>query len=371
MMLTSFSVTNFRGFNETVTFRLDQASDYQFQSDLVAGPHVRKAIVYGANASGKSSLCNALADIVTMLTDNYVSPNLVSRTNYGSSLNPAEMPCSFVYELEEEGERIRYEYSRSKQSLIEEKLFSDGRLVAGFNGNEPFVDYDHFPELSKQALASYNKTISFIKYLSRSGFSFKKKTVANLMKFADGLLLFRSVIHGNEFAGFVPTSMTLTKVLVDTDGLEDFRAFLRECGIDYQLEIVPTADPNSPELRVVFPHESRNFFDVASTGTRYLLLFFTWVRLLSNKASLLIIDEFDAYYHDDVAISVFSVLRKLDYPVIVTTHRTCLMANSIARPDCVFLLQNNAIKPLAQLTDRELREANNIEKLYRNGAFTE
>ena len=47
------------------------------------------------------------------------------------------------------------------------------------------------------------------------------------------------------------------------------------------------------------------------------------------------------------------------------------MSNDIMRPDCLFLMHKNKIKSLSSLTDKELRSAHNIEKMYRSGAFDE
>ena len=371
-MLSKFSVTNFRGFDKTITLRLDQASDYRFQNDLVQGDFISKAIIYGNNGSGKSSLCNALADIVSVLTDTFQSTLLINPLNYGSSLNPINTPCTFDYEILEAGERIRYVYAKNRSSLLEEHLYSNEKEVLSARGGVFEIDYSHFPELKGTSfLTSYNKTVSLVKYLSRTGLSFRNPTIERIVRFAQGLLLFRSLIYGNEFAGFLPNSFSLAKLLEKDDGVKDFEEFLHDCGIDYKLVLRPTPDPNAPDLLVRYPYELRSFFDVASSGTQYLLLFYTWIRVLEEKASLLIIDEFDAYYHDDVAVKVFNAIRKRNYQTILTTHRTCLMQNSTSRPDCVFLLNRGSIKPINQLTDRELREANNIEKLYRNGAFSQ
>lgn len=372
-MLLSFSVRNFRCFGDETIFRFDQASDYQFQEDLTEDGIVKKAIVYGDNGAGKSTLCKAMADVVSVLTDFFYSPQLITPLNYGSSNRPVTENTSFCYELLIERERIRYEYVKNRLGLVGERLFSNGVLVLENSYKSTYINFDHFPELkSSDVLKSYSKTASLVKYLSRTGFSFAKKTITRLVSFVNGILFFRAEMDGNQFVGLRPSPHSMIRILQVTNSLHEFEEFLSKNKIKYKLQIESTADPNQPQLKVVFKEEIRDFFDVASTGTRYLLLVFSWLKVLEieQKPSFLVIDEFDAYYHDDVAINVFSELRKLGMQVVITTHRTCLMQNSIARPDCVFLLQNGSIKSLPELTDRELREANNIEKLYRGGAFT-
>ena len=67
-MLKRFEVENFKGFDERVVLDLT-ARDYSFNSILVKNGIVNKAIIYGKNGIGKSSLGIALFDIIGHLTD--------------------------------------------------------------------------------------------------------------------------------------------------------------------------------------------------------------------------------------------------------------------------------------------------------------
>lgn len=45
------------------------------------------------------------------------------------------------------------------------------------------------------------------------------------------------------------------------------------------------------------------------------------------------------------------------------------MSNDLPRPDSYFLLENNSIKAISDLTGKELRQAHNLQKMYKMGAF--
>ena len=113
-----------------------------------------------------------------------------------------------------------------------------------------------------------------------------------------------------------------------------------------------------------------DFFEIASRGTKSLTLFYAWLIRL-NDVSFVFIDEFDAFYHVDLAKRVVEELLKLNVQAILTTHDTTIMTNDLLRPDCYFVLSEGKIKSLPDLTEKELRQAHNLEKMYRAGVFNE
>ena len=93
--------------------------------------------------------------------------------------------------------------------------------------------------------------------------------------------------------------------------------------------------------------ESYSFFDFSIT---YLLLVFMMILI------------------------IFSYIRKRSYDYVLlqiftTTHNTDLMSNDLLRPDCYFLLKDNKIKAISDLTEKELRQAHNLQQMYKAGAF--
>ena len=69
VMLKKFSVENFKGFQDKITFDIGSPSNYNFNSEIIKNGCVTKGIIYGINSSGKSNLGLAIFDIITHLTD--------------------------------------------------------------------------------------------------------------------------------------------------------------------------------------------------------------------------------------------------------------------------------------------------------------
>ena len=68
IMLKRFEVENFKGFENNIVLDLS-AREYAFNKNMVVNNVVNKAIIYGKNGVGKSSLGIALFDITSHLTD--------------------------------------------------------------------------------------------------------------------------------------------------------------------------------------------------------------------------------------------------------------------------------------------------------------
>lgn len=96
-----------------------------------------------------------------------------------------------------------------------------------------------------------------------------------------------------------------------------------------------------------------------------MALFYYWY-IRMEKASFVFIDEFDAFYHFELSESVQRHLKQISgVQIFTTTHNTDLMSNDLLRPDSYFLLENNRIQDISELTEKELRQAHNLQKMYK------
>jgi hypothetical protein len=149
--------------------------------------------------------------------------------------------------------------------------------------------------------------------------------------------------------------------------LREFEHFLHESGIEDNLTVKTNAD--GKKILCFDTETPLPFFKVASSGTRTLYTFFYWYKT-ARDVSFMFIDEFDAFYHFELAESIVSLLERMpNTQVILTSHNTNLLTNKIMRPDCYFVLTKDKLTALANATTRELREGHNLEKLYMSGEF--
>ena len=371
-MLKKFEVENFKGFSQRLIWDLT-ARDYAFNRNLERNGIVNKAIIYGKNGIGKSSLGLALFDLTIHLTDKE-RINSAYLNNYRNLLAP-EKPVSFAYTFQFDQTEIIYEYQKMDPDyLICEKLTVDGKVIIDYNyliKQKQYVDPKVQGSLNIELV---DNKLSVIKYLYRNQVSGENPAITEMMQFCENMLWFRSLSDGNTYAGFTNGRATLAENLYQSGKIREFEHFLQENGLQYELEFESVNGIH--ELRAIFRNGDQvyktSFESIASTGTKALYLFFNWNIIAFKKLSFLFIDEFDAFLHYESSEYVIRELNKNSrFQSVVTTHNTYLMNNKLTRPDCCFIMTENQISSLKNATPRELREGHNLEKLYLSGEFGE
>jgi len=179
-------------------------------------------------------------------------------------------------------------------------------------------------------------------------------------------LWFRS-LDENRYIGYKTKSSDYFDFIFDPAILKEFEQFLHAAGITKGLTV--NRDHDGKQRLYFDTATPLPFFRVASSGTKALYNFFYWYKT-AKDVSMMFIDEFDAFYHYELAETIVSLLEKMSQTqVILTSHNTNLLTNRIMRPDCYFILTQGRISSLANATSRELREGHNLEKLYMSGEF--
>ena len=173
-MLKSFTVSNFKAFAESVTIDFSATGNYEFNKEAVKDGIVKTGVMYGKNASGKSSLGLAIFDIVANLTDNFVNPN-----NYINYLNrkTKAFRVNFEYKFILKNIEVIYSYSKADvRTILSEKLSIGGRTL---------IEYDKTQDNDSILIAfsgAENLNIELRK-LSFSALRFVKSNVFLLVRF--------------------------------------------------------------------------------------------------------------------------------------------------------------------------------------------
>lgn len=366
-MLRKFSVYNFKGFKDELVFDLSNTRDYNFNKNLVENKIVKKGLIYGKNGTGKSNLGFAIYDIVIHLTDKQKPLNKYYQ-NY-TNLDNQNNVAIFKYEFLFDNKIYTYSYGKiTPDSLVFEKLEESNQVLVDFdyrNDNKRIVNVNEAKTLSMNLK---DDKLSVLKYIYKNTPS-NDNIISKIVRFAEGMLYFRCINDNNNFIGLINDDTSMDELIISNNKINEFEAFLNENGLNYHLT---SRNFNGQNLLMAsFNKGEATFSSIASTGTKALWLYFCYTLYFQN-ISFLYLDEFDAFYHFESSELVLkAVFNNPTFQAIVTTHNTSLMRNSITRPDTCFILTDNKIKALSDSTLKEIREAHNLEKMYRNGTFQE
>ena len=383
-MLKRFVVKNYKNFRDEIILDFGNTAGYQFNQDCVFGNLISKAIIYGRNATGKSNLGNAILDIAYTLRG---IPRFKSERvfiNADSSEDYATFSYLFIFN----GEELNYEYKRkSEDELIAEKLLIKKQTIFSCD----FLKGNYSFEGLKQIGASTINTRLYSDSLNQEGpdetqekrMPFLRWLISNAA-FANNSLLIKlfnyvskMYLINNDTDSLLSAKRNMhdfAEYLKKTDRLEDFERFLNAMGVECSLVLKELPDGQN---MLYFKHNNMiPFAETASSGTLTATLLYRRLFLgafgSSSKPSFLYMDEFDAFYHYEMSRDVIEYLKK-HYPntqIVFTTHNTSLMSNRIMRPDCLFILSTKGnLTPLHYATERELREGNNLAKMYMSGEF--
>lgn len=369
-MLAKIEVTNFKSFNDNFIFDLSDTSSFNFNPECIRNKIVNKAIIYGQNGCGKSNLGFAIFDLVAHLTDKQTREEYYQ--NYLNA-DSNETVATFKFTFKFDDNIVEYFYTKTEYKMLKsEKLNINGNVFASIDKNKSNIF-----ETSAKGAENLNRdmqdsNISIISYILNNTVLEENninKVFKKFIDFVNKMLYFRT-LDDKVHMGLEQSIGSVQKDIIERGNLKDFESFLNNVGIKCNLKEKKV--DNFPLIYFEFKNKDMNFIDIASSGTRSLALFYFWYQRLKeeNQVSFLFIDEFDAYYHHDLSWVIIERLKEIvNTQVIVTTHNTSIISNDLLRPDCYFLMSSDKIVSIAKSTEKELREAHNIEKMYRAGSF--
>ncbi len=358
-MLIEFRVENFMNFKDELIFNLGQIKNYEYNTESIQNEIIKTCVIVGEIGSGKSNLGLAILDIKLHLTgeETYLNNNRPYK-NLLSSGN-----AKFYYKFKFNSDYIIYQYEKDtpRHLICEEVLINDRRVMY----------YDHLLHNGE----IYQKGIESLD----GDFYVTQKSIVNYIKSNPSLLTNEDnkifvefidfVYHMELVSSLMNNTLQYTSIandIIENGKLKDFELFLKKAGIEFSLS-VKEIDKHK-ELYCDYNGNEVNFCNLASSGIKSLTLFYA---VLSNffKKGFLFIDDMDAFYSHKLTRVVIEEVLKSHVQCFITAHNTSVIDNDLLRPDCYFNLMDGKIKSFAFSTQKELRKAHNLEKMYRAGAF--
>ncbi len=379
-MLKKFTLKNYKNFKDEISIDFENIAGYQFSTDCITDGTISKMLIYGRNATGKTNLGKALIDLYTIVSGGR------RYTDTGIFLNAdsTDETAIFSYEFRFDNNELVYRYARfSNQELRDEELLIDGKQIyrCDFEHNQFDVKNLEYINAETASTDRYFQSVEtgdseelqeprlpFLRWLINNVALSRDSILIKLANYARRMLMIKAGdamlrIPGRMNDGFY-------ELLEDSDQLKFLENFLNEMGIECRLILKKLPDG---QRELYFWHEKLvPFYETASSGTLALVDLYRRLIPKSRVPSFLYLDEFDAFYHYEMAEKVISFFKKRfsECQIIMTSHNTNLMTNRFMRPDCLFILSGEGtLTALCNATERELREGHNLEKMYISGEF--
>ena len=375
-MLKKFTVKNYKNFEKEVCLDFEKTAGYQFSTDCITDGLISKMLIYGKNATGKTNLGSAVMDIRAMLSDAIPGAETEAFLNADSE----EDVATFSYIFDFDGQEMVYRYAKfSDYRLKWEKLEINATLIFECNFSERKLVFPHL-EAVEEETANVERYVRVLEAGEgeQSVLPFLRWLISNMALPGDSLLVkllnyvrsMTMVTTGNALMRVRFASSTFFKRLEQENKLEELEDFFNAMGINCRLVLKKLPDG---QIELYFSHKKLvPFLKNASSGTLALLDIYRKIVVAIEKASFVYLDEFDAFYHYEMAENLVRFFKR-KFPgsqIIMTSHNTNLMNNRLMRPDCLLILSGEGtLTALCDATERELREGHNLEKMYVSGEF--
>ena len=379
-MLKKFTLKNYKNFKNEISIDFENTAGYQFSTDCITDGTISKMLIYGRNATGKTNLGKALINIYTTMFGgrHYID------TGIFLNADSIDETAVFSYEFRFESNELVYRYARfSNQELRDEELIIDGKTIFSCDFENDKFDFKNLEYINAET-ASIDRYLQSMdvgdeEEIQEPKLPFLRWLISNVALGNDSILIklanysrrMLMVTAGNGMLK-MPRRMngSFYELLEDSNRLKDLEDFLNEMGIECKLILKNLPDG---QRELYFWHEKLvPFYETASSGTLALVDLYRRLIPKSWDPSFIYLDEFDAFYHYEMAEKVIKFFKRR-YPkcqIIMTSHNTNLMTNRLMRPDCLFILSRvGTLTALCNATERELREGHNLEKMYISGEF--
>lgn len=374
-MLIKFTTDNYRGFSKPISLDFRDTHDYKFNSQCVRDGVLNKIVIFGRNGSGKSNLGFALFDIVGLLTDKTIAPQQVDAQSFING-DSGKKEAYFEYVFKRENDEITFRYKKIAPTILSyEELFINEKKIYSYDFTINKADLANMDliDAPNLTLDYYERTLPLLRHVANNTSQKEGSVVKYIMNFVSHMLWFRS-LQENGYIGLKTGIEIINQWIIQHNLVKEYELFLKKiAGINMDLDVAIPRDNqiSIPMKYIVDKHKNSILLydSIKSSGTKALELLFYWSQSFKD-VTFLFMDEFDAFYHFELARNVINYVVSFDeIQTIFTTHNSYLASNEVLRPDCYYNLVNGSLKSFADSTNREIREGHNLEKMLRNGEF--
>ena len=407
-MLIQFSVENFMSFKNKAILSLNPSKDREHKENInvINSYEATNAIaIYGANASGKTSLFRAMTFAVNLIkSSNMLQVNQpIAVMPFKFDKESERMPSKFEFIfVAEDQNRYVYGFSATQQKIKEEYLYiyKSQRPTMIFERNEndeytfksqktllePLIRFNTPNKLFIATATNWNtestkipfrflteKITTFSDTQALSGFSldlYKGERKEEYIKFTEDLLKQADI------------NISKIEIKIKNTPIQYPSDLIFPGMIINGQQISPAQQGNIEQIEVLTEHRigegiHKLTLGEESLGTNQLFFYGPFLKDSFEKGNTIFIDEIDKSLHTFIVRYIINMFRnkeinKSGAQLIFTTHDTSLLSLDTFRRDQVYFTEKDnqtGISDLYSLDEFSVRKTDNIEKGYLLGRY--
>ncbi len=415
-MLIQFSVKNYKIFADEVKISMVASKDDTLRENNVFdsgfGHHLLKsAVIYGANASGKTKLIKAMGFMRNLVENSgtYQSNGKINVENFRLNTQNEKEPSLFEVIFIEKNEMYRYGFEVTKEKIISEWLFvrqnnDKPKETELFYRNEQNFEYNK-AKFKVKNLIDDDKVKHNTLLLSRADVD-NEKTAKKVFHWITDKWRTISGLNSNNYLGFTASKLEdqvfknqIISFLKDADlGIQDLKPKLMDLeDLPKQLQelILKESEGKGTKIYADVTTFRKKYNglkepiglvefsmeDDESSGTgKYFALSAPILDSLLN-GHIFVVDELDAALHPNLVCKIVELFNSpktnpKNAQLIFNTHNTNLLSPDaqLFRRDQIWFTEKNhyggaTLYSLADFKTDTVRKEDNYEKNYISGRY--
>lgn len=409
-MLVQFTVENFLSIRDKVYLSLEPSKDSEHPENLITkGDYkaVNSVAIYGANASGKSSLFKAITVALIMIrnSNNVQVTDKLPMTPFKFDFESRNKPTSFEFTfIAKDCRKYIYGFSATTEKVVEEYLYcyntSKPTLLFDLNENEK----PKFNRAYKVKLeAAYQMNTANKLFLATATTWNVECTKSPFEWLAESIDTFTDVMElggvafekyrTDENRKYIEFTKNLLKQAdINISSIEvDAKEVMGGPALPFQIvvqgKIIPPNEGKHYDVEITTGHtvvdengEKTEFsltLQEESIGTQLLFFYGPLLKDAFEKGKTIVLDEIDKSMHPSLVKFIMNLFRNPDVnkngaQLIVTTHETGILSLEMFRRDQIYFTEKDSksgVTDLYSLDEFSVRKTENIEKGYLMGRY--
>jgi len=404
-MLVEFTVANYLSFKDPVTLTMLASNYREFQNTHVFNYKnfklLKSASIYGANASGKSNLCKAMAFMANFIQTSSKETQIGEkidtepfRLNTSTEQCPSEFEIVFIlddnlfrYGFEITTKEIVKEWlyyaPKKKEKMLFERNHDSISVSSEFSEGMEWVKHTRENALFLSVIAQWKGSIStkIVQWITNNfkvvyGLNITSIDSINMLENSEFKDKFRQFLKVADF-GIEDLDTEMVDMSDRISGLpKNFKVRIKDDNTFFYYPIVNMFHQKYNEKNEPVSLEKFDLLKQESAGTRKLFYILAPIIYTLQQPTTLVIDELDSSLHPHLTQKIIELFNsesnKFNSQLIFNTHDTNLLSNKILRRDQVWFVEKDRfgashLYSLAEYKDIRSDEA--YEKNYLKGKY--